>query len=567
MLVYDEEINNCKDTLIKKFLSFFDGYEKAFFTFQRKENNNNFIQEKVETNNFLVAEPLNEKNVLGHFRGIKGIAVIPLKNNNSVKFACIDVDDYTIDLYALEERIINNELPLLLCRSKSGGAHLFIFFKEERRDVESVVKLLDHYAKDILGLKKYEIFPKQKCRVNDNDIGSGINLPYFRFAETVSGNTCDEYCINNGKVVPLNKFIELCEAVSVDSKITKDLIVSENRMMQEMKNRMMFVNPEYHDAPPCIIQIFTNRIDSGERNNALFSVGVYLKKKFPDDWSSRLSTLNQLLCVKPLDEQSLENNIIKTLNKKDYFYKCNDLPLKLYCNKAACKKCKFGIFNVQDNSNIISNLVCMKNTAGVFKGSNNSIYWFLTIKDIYKVKLTTQQLNNVSMLKQCIQEQVGVNINLKKEEWEARLNELFVDLETVEVGDSYSEKEVFLSIFNEYLLKKSSPSIEAIMKGKVLEYEEMGVKKLGFKFDKFFEYYRDRIKTKEGFDSLTIFAIFSSIGVKEARMPFICDNEEVILTFLSIDRKYLEKEILLREKIKKFDEDDSSTKKMLLNNF
>lgn len=559
MIINKEELQENNDKFVDVFLILFDGYERGFFNFEFTSNVSS--SGKVETKNYFSDQELKYKHIVGHLKGIKGVAAIPLRSNSSIKFACIDVDDYNIDLNLLDEQIINNELPLILCRSKSGGAHLFIFFENEQKDVKKVVQLLEHYAKDILGLKKYEIFPKQTRRTTEDEAGNGINLPYFGYYKNVVQKECKEYCINNGRNVSFEEFVKLCEAVCVrDNEIdfTKETAIAENN------NKMLVINPEYYDAPPCIIQLMVNKIQSGERSNALFSIGVYLNKKFPDDWEERLSSLNQILCVNPLDEDALDNTIIKTLRKKDYFYKCNDLPLKLFCNKSACKKCKYGISCVKDNASIISNLSCIKSTPSVLAGSSNSICWFITINDKFQIKLTTEQLNNVTKLKHCIQEQAGINISLKKEEWEARLNELFIDLKSIEVGDSYSAKERFLSIFKDYLLRKRSTIAESILKGKVFEYEEKGEKKLGFKFDKFYEYYRERVNASDVFDTITIYAIFSSIGVRESSISFGDTNSEIFVNILSIDRIFIERDILLRDSMKKFDEIDNDKRKKFL---
>jgi hypothetical protein len=40
----------------------------------------------------------------------------------------LDVDDYSVDLDKISKQFVNKNL--LLCRSKSGGGHIFIFTKK-----------------------------------------------------------------------------------------------------------------------------------------------------------------------------------------------------------------------------------------------------------------------------------------------------------------------------------------------------------------------------------------------------------------------------------------------------
>jgi hypothetical protein len=44
----------------------------------------------------------------------------------NVKWACLDVDDYSVDLDKISKQFVNKNL--LLCRSKSGGGHIFIIY-------------------------------------------------------------------------------------------------------------------------------------------------------------------------------------------------------------------------------------------------------------------------------------------------------------------------------------------------------------------------------------------------------------------------------------------------------
>ena len=45
-------------------------------------------------------------------------------------WGCIDVDMYPLNLKELAQKINSKKLPLIVFRSKSGGAHIFIFVKE-----------------------------------------------------------------------------------------------------------------------------------------------------------------------------------------------------------------------------------------------------------------------------------------------------------------------------------------------------------------------------------------------------------------------------------------------------
>jgi len=63
--------------------------------------------------------------------GPRGLGTIPLLDDGvSVKWAAIDIDVNDIDHTCLEEKVVELELPLVVCRSKSGGAHCYLFLEE-----------------------------------------------------------------------------------------------------------------------------------------------------------------------------------------------------------------------------------------------------------------------------------------------------------------------------------------------------------------------------------------------------------------------------------------------------
>ena len=85
---------------------------------------------KAESQSKIVREPMTEKIVQGHIDGKQGIGAIPINEDNMCKFGAIDVDVYDLNHKELQERINKLDLPLLHCRSKSGGAHLYVFLKD-----------------------------------------------------------------------------------------------------------------------------------------------------------------------------------------------------------------------------------------------------------------------------------------------------------------------------------------------------------------------------------------------------------------------------------------------------
>ena len=102
------------------------------------------------------------------------LSIVPLLDDGTCWFACIDVDDYDINIIDICQRIATLKLPLLPCLSKSSGLHLFVFFKEPV-SAKLVIPALRHWAVR-LNLAKFEIFP-----TNDGTTGEfsrAIAMPY-----------------------------------------------------------------------------------------------------------------------------------------------------------------------------------------------------------------------------------------------------------------------------------------------------------------------------------------------------------------------------------------------------
>ena len=66
--------------------------------------------------------------VQDHLDGKTGVGAIPINEENKCKFGALDIDVYPLDHAALIKKLKQNKVPCVVCRSKSGGAHVFFFF-------------------------------------------------------------------------------------------------------------------------------------------------------------------------------------------------------------------------------------------------------------------------------------------------------------------------------------------------------------------------------------------------------------------------------------------------------
>ena len=133
---------------------------------------------KTEANSRIVREPMTMDLINSHLKGGVGVGSIPINDKNLCKFGALDIDTYPIDHVALVKKCRRFKLPLVVCRSKSGGAHLFLFTD----DWISATDMRDHLMEfaAVLGHGGCEVFPKQnKILAERGDVGNFINLPFY----------------------------------------------------------------------------------------------------------------------------------------------------------------------------------------------------------------------------------------------------------------------------------------------------------------------------------------------------------------------------------------------------
>jgi len=94
-----------------------------------------------------------------HLAGKRSLGIIPIDENNQCRWGCIDIDQYPLDHKLLVEKIRRMKLPLIVCRSKSGGAHCFLFTVTpiDAKDMQTTLQQVSA----ALGYGGSEIFPKQ----------------------------------------------------------------------------------------------------------------------------------------------------------------------------------------------------------------------------------------------------------------------------------------------------------------------------------------------------------------------------------------------------------------------
>jgi len=409
----------------ERFSAIFDGLREAYGTYKIEKKQMNGKQAGKAS---IIKEERTLELWKGHLSGKgRSVGIVPINAENNCKWGCIDIDQYPLDHKELIEKIRHLKLPLVVCRSKSGGAHLFLFSTKwiEAREMQ---KVLNHISSG-LGYGGSEIFPKQvKLHLDRGDIGNFLNLPYYDAEEGLRYGILDD-----GTSATLDEFFKMYKKYVQTPEQLQNLQMTE----AETKGPMI-------DGPPCLQHLTSIMISEGGRNNGLFNIGVYLRKAFPDSWETEIQAYNMRFLDPPLPLPEV-NTVAKQVAKKDYAYSCNDAPINAYCNKELCQTRKFGIGAAVQNATV-GNLRKYNSTPPV---------WFMDVNS-EPLELDTDALMNQPMFQKACMEQLNfMPRSVAKQQWEGRISKLLSDMKEnesaiIEVSEDASISGQFYDFMEEF---------------------------------------------------------------------------------------------------------------------
>jgi len=407
---------------------------------------------KLKGQSFVVRKPVTPNLWKMHLEGKQSLGIIPINESNECIWGCVDIDSYAgFDHKKLIDKIIALKLPLIVCRSKSGGAHVFLFSEQPVAAERMRDKLTE--IKTLLGYGDSEVFPKQIQLKSQDDTGNFLNLPYF------NGNKTTRYAFKgDGEAATLEEFYEL-----YDYTKQKDIT----------KIKIERPKSEYDDAPPCIELMALNKIPEGGRNNSLFHFGVYAKKKWPAEWKSKMTLFNATASTIPLSESEVE--IIKTQHgKKDWGYKCNDAPMCNLCDKKLCRGRKFGI----------GEEIVFPALTDLQKIKLEKPYYYLNVDGERLHLENVKYLKQQSLFQEACMEQLDFKPpTVKSRDWDTIINPLMKNHEPVEPPEGVTTADQLQNHLEEFCLDRHMGSdIKDLKRGGVLTKDGHH----HFIFDKFY---------------------------------------------------------------------------------
>ena len=361
-----------------------------------------------------------------HLKGKQGLGIVPIREDNTCYFGVIDVDEKDdtkeIDIISLEQQIANLNLPLVTCRSKSGGAHLYLFM-EEPINARTLRSTLSKWA-SALGYRGVEIFPKQ-VKIGPEQLGNWINLPYFDHKNT------NRYAIKNGNKIDLEQF---CIEANENKQTIKKL---------KLATETLYASEEMDGAPPCLIHLCESGIKEGHRNDALFNFALYFKQR-GGNWEDDLLQLNysSTMC-KPLAKREVDQISNSVSRAQTYAYKCSQPPLVDHCNKELCLGRKFGVksFGGEYDNFVVGDLT---------KILSDPPRWMLDING-NSVEVSSDELMAFRILRRAVVEKLSIMIPpIKDEDWLLMLKPKLEAKLEMDAPDDASMKGQILAMLDDF---------------------------------------------------------------------------------------------------------------------
>lgn len=317
-------------SLAPRFMALFSGLSRSFGQYVvppgTKADARGKIEGQAET---WSKRPLSVKEWEAHLSGERGLGIVPIRDDDTCLFGAIDIDIYPVDYREIYEACRKHDIPLILCRSKSGGLHGYIFFSGP-----VPAKLLRERMRiwaELIGHIGCEVFPKQD-HMNDLACGNWINMPYM------SGERSLRYAYGDDGALTPEEFLDLTESRRTTLSWLEEWKVPERESPPKTS--------DWWEAPPCLQHLGeTGGFVGGRRNVGLFNMAIYTEKRFKDEeggWKEVGRAYAARHLQPPLRADEVRN-VLTSVGRRSYHYTCNKSPLVEVCDRQTCLTRRFGV--------------------------------------------------------------------------------------------------------------------------------------------------------------------------------------------------------------------------------
>ncbi len=402
---------------VAKIQDLFKGFAEAYGTYVIPPDGEALESGKRKGEARTIREPVTDELWAKHLEGSQGLGIIPINKANACSWGCVDIDVYRdFDPVTIWEKVKALGIPLTVCRSKSGGCHVYALFSEPVPAVK-VRSWLTQVA-SALGHAQSEVFPKQ-TQLGEDNMGNWVNMPYMGGADD-GPTTRYAYHPDTGEGMTLSEFEATVEASEPEAFFKFSL-------KQELKKKS--ASNEFSEAPPCLEALCAaGKFPEGSRNCGLMNMALFRRKVILDDeaWEKVVFADNNKY-MGPGSNNEVRQ-ILRSITKKKYEYQCNEEPLSSHCNRGLCQTRRYGVTHHQAS------------VTGLQKMLTEPPVWILQVED-KPVRLSTKELTNQGLFQQAVLEQINMYpIPRKQQDWTLLIRVLIEKVQVIEMPEEATDE-------------------------------------------------------------------------------------------------------------------------------
>ena len=287
-----------------RFMALFAGLERAFGQYSVPPGAKADARGKIEGKAITVTDRrLTRADWEAHLSGECGLGVVPIREDNACLFGGIDIDIYPIDHREIYEACREYGIPLILCRSKSGGGHGYLFLSEPVPALVLRGKLRECAA--AIGYPDAEVFPKQDV-IDNGGHGNWINMPF------AGGDRSLRYAYGDDGALTPDEFLDFAKSRRITAAALAAITVPDARTdgVDDVT--------QHRSRPREYWRSLLEGMPDGNRDDTLASIAgkLFSDRRIPlANIGPMLKEFNQELCQppKPLtDVRRVYNSIRKS---------------------------------------------------------------------------------------------------------------------------------------------------------------------------------------------------------------------------------------------------------------
>lgn len=274
----------------------------------------------------VVREPVTANVYQDHLIGKEGLGIFPVRDDNSVKFAAVDLDENNPELVSDILRFIPG--GAWVEQSRSGNFHLWVFFTE---DVEAwVAQAILRDAVNAAGAPRTEVFPKQ-AELLPGMVGNYINLPYFSTTRPILGHNIHRLPAGIDPMDPM-AFVPAAAQHRTDSSWWRQLAIQGGHTAPGERSEDGTPFGERSSLHECATYMLEhkddNPLESGHRHVVLFNLAKMVANTKGYDEEDTLAIVSGYndSATSPLDEAALES-LVRNAYRGEYTSTGCDDPL------------------------------------------------------------------------------------------------------------------------------------------------------------------------------------------------------------------------------------------------